>query len=63
MFEQTQLSEQFQALLNAQEKTARQCLQAAGQTSDPHLKEEIQQLHREKQRHMELTERLLEIVE
>ena len=62
MFEETQLSEQFQALLHAQEKIATQCLQAAGQTSDPQLKEEIQQLHREKQHHMELTERLLEIV-
>ncbi len=62
MLEHVMLREQFQTLLNTQQAALGQ-YQTAAQTADPESKAKLDQLCREKLRHVELTQRLLEIVE
>ena len=63
MLEQSMLAEQFRNLLAAERQAENACAELAEQVDDPQLKERLQQFCREKQRHVELAERLLEIVE
>lgn len=62
MLEQSVLREQFEKLRDTQLAALGQ-YEAAAQTADPAAKADFVQLCREKRRHIELTERLLEIVE
>jgi len=63
MLEQAMLSERFRFLLSRQEQATRMYDELAAKTVDPDMRQEIQQLVRDKQRHVRLTERLLEIVQ
>ncbi len=63
MLEQAILRDQFQELLDKERQAERRYAELAEQTDDPQLREQILQLRRDKQRHAELTERLLEILE
>ena len=62
MYEQAQLAEQFAKLLAQAEQVERMYAGIADETDDADLREEIQELRRQKRRHILLTERLLEIV-
>ncbi len=62
MLDQFVLREQFKTL----QETQRQALgryESAAQNADPAAKADLDQLCRDKRRHLELTERLLEIIE
>jgi rubrerythrin len=63
MFEQAMLREQFQALLHQEQQAERLYAELVAKLTDPHLRQQVQQLHRDEQRHVRLAERLLEIVE
>lgn len=63
MLEQAILRDQFQELLDKERQAERRYAELADQTDDPQLREQILQLRRDKQRHAELAERLLEILE
>ena len=63
MLEQALLREQFQALLEQQRHAVRVYADLAGNANDPSVKQEAQQIQRDKERHILLTERLLEIVD
>ncbi len=57
------LTETFQGLLE-QERQARDVYaNLTAQVSDPEARKQVEQIHREKQHHVELVERLLEIVQ
>lgn len=62
MLEQLLLREQFKALHETQLEALGR-YESAAQTADPAARADLDQLCREKRRHLELTERLLEIVE
>jgi len=61
--EQAQLRERFTALLAQEQQALKTYEQLLAQAIDPHLRDQIELLCRDKQRHVELTERLLEIVD
>jgi len=63
MLEEALLREQFQALLDQERKALRAYDELMGQVDDPVIQAQLEQLRREKLRHVELTERLVEIVE
>jgi len=63
MLEQAMLREQFQTLLTRQQRATEVYSELAAKMTDPRLRREVEQLRREKQRHVLLTERLLEIVD
>jgi rubrerythrin len=63
MFEQSEMADQFQVLLRLEEQAEQTYSQMLQQTADPQLRAKIEQLLREKQRHIRLTQRLIEIVE
>ena len=63
MYEQSVLAEQFAKLLAQAEQAEQMYAGIADQTDDPDLREQFQELSREKRRHVEMTERLLEIVD
>jgi rubrerythrin len=63
MFEQAMLREQFQALLRQEQQAEKLYADLVAKLTDPELLQRVQQLHRDKQRHIRLAERLLEIVE
>lgn len=62
MLEKSILRERFQSLLEQQRKAAEVYEDLASKSDDPNLKRQAIQIHREKQRHIRLTERLIEIV-
>lgn len=62
MLEQLFLREQFRILHETQREALGQYESAVSQ-ADPQARAELEQLCREKRRHLELTERLLEILE
>ncbi len=63
MLEQMILRERFEDLL-ARQQNALGCYESAGSnTTDPETRKQLNQLCKEKKRHIQLTERLLEIVE
>jgi rubrerythrin len=61
--EQAQLRDRFQVLLAQEQQALLAYEQLAAQISDPGIRDKVEHLLRDKQRHVELTERLLEIVE
>jgi rubrerythrin len=63
MLEQSILREQFQQLLRKEREAEQAYADLAGKVTDPAVREQIDQLRRDKQRHIALTERLLELVE
>jgi hypothetical protein len=63
MFDQAALAEHFQLLLARQEKAARIYADMEAKAADPAFRRQVAQLRREKQRHVELAQRLLEIVQ
>jgi len=63
MYEQVELTERFQTLLAQERQAEREYGELAAATEEPALREQIEQLRREKQRHVDLTQRLLEIME
>lgn len=62
MLEQATLREQFQTLLSQEQQALEAYAQLVAKVTDPAVRQQVEQLHRDKQRHVELTERLLEIV-
>lgn len=63
MLEQVLLREQFEELLGKQQSALGQYEEVAARETDPDTRAQLDQLCREKKRHIELTQRLLEIVE
>ena len=63
MLEEAEIAGQFQMLLDLEQQAEQLYAQMVQQNLDPHVRRQIQQLQREKQRHIALTRRLLEIVE
>jgi rubrerythrin len=63
MLEQERLREQFQALLDQEQQALAVYTELADKVRDPRLRDQVEELRRDKQRHVELTERLLEIVD
>ena len=62
MLEQATLREQFHRLLAHEQQALEACAELAANLEDPAVRQKVEQLRRDKQRHVELTERLLEIV-
>lgn len=63
MLEQALLRERFESLLKIEQEVQRAYEDLASLVDDPQGRQQIQQLARDKQRHIELTQRLLEMVE
>ena len=63
MPERAILREQFSAMLAKVRTAASQYDQLARSTEDPEARDQLQRLAREEYRHVQLTERLLEIVD
>jgi len=63
MLEQSVLRDQFQSLLDQQRQAVVLYADLAARTPDPSVRQQAQQLQRDKLRHIRLTERLLEIVD
>jgi rubrerythrin len=63
MLEQAMLREQFTDLLARERQAAEAYARILQQTSDPPVREQLQQMLRDKQKHIRLAERLLEIVQ
>ncbi len=61
--EHEQLAEQFRTLLDQQQQAEAGYAQLLPRLRDPHVLAQLQQVRRDKQRHIQLTERLLEIME
>ncbi len=62
MLEQAQVAEQFQTLLRMTEQAQQHYTQLSMAASDPNVSQKLLQLRKDKQRHIRLIERLLEIV-
>jgi rubrerythrin len=62
MLEQAQIAEQFQTLMQLTDQAQRNYAQMSLETSDPAISQKLLQLHKDKQRHIRLIQRLLEIV-
>jgi rubrerythrin len=63
MLEQATLRERFETLLEQQRQALMVYESLAGQSPDPAVRKQALQLRKEKERHIRLTERLLEIVD
>lgn len=63
MLDQARLAEQFGALLERQRQAESTYANMLASVKDAELRAQFEQLLRESQRHIELTERLIEIVE
>jgi rubrerythrin len=63
MLEQALLTEQFQSLLSGELQAAEMYTDLATRVNDPSLRQQVQRLLREKERHVRLAERLLEILD
>ena len=63
MFEEELLAEQFQSLVSHAQQVEKEYASLADDIDDPELLEQIRTLHRVKQRHVLMAERLLQIVE
>jgi hypothetical protein len=62
MLEQAQIAEQFQILMSLADQVQRDYAQMSLQTCDPTVSQKLLHLHKDKQRHIRLIQRLLEIV-
>jgi len=63
MLEQVILREQFQVLLDKEREAEKVYAEQAAKVASGLLRAQIEQLRRDKQRHIRLIERLLEIVD
>jgi hypothetical protein len=63
MLDQTFLREQIEQLLNDQENALGHYQNVTSRTTDESTRAELELMLRDKKRHIELTQRLLEIVE
>lgn len=63
MLEQAQLAEQFRKLLEQERLAEASYGELIQQLDDTALRQQVEQLLRDKQRHIRLTQRLLEILE
>ena len=63
MLETVFIEEQFLSLLDRAQRAEQMYAALADSAEDPSTREEMDQLRRDKQRHVRLAERLLEIVE
>ncbi len=63
MLEQTQIAEQFLALLEMEKQAHQMYFDLATRLTDPEALKQVRQLLHDKQRHIQLIQRLLEIVE
>lgn len=63
MLEQALLREQFQQLLSKEQEAQNTYAKMAEKVADPAALQQLQLLQRDKQRHIRMIERLLEIVE
>ena len=63
MLEQALLREQIQALLATENQTQQAYTRLTAATGNPQLREQLEQFNKDKQRHIRLTEQLLEILE
>jgi len=63
VLEQAILRERFEELLEMQRRAMAGYAELTAKSSDPAVREDLDHLRREKLRHVQLTERLLEIVE
>ena len=61
--EQAMLAEQFAELLAREQEAEKACAELLDNTSDLNARRQLQQIYREKVHHVQLVERLLEIVE
>ena len=61
--EHAMLAEKFRGLLEKERQAEKMYADLAGQIADPGARRQVEQIHREKVRHVELVERLVEIVE
>jgi ferritin-like metal-binding protein YciE len=61
--DQAILREQFESLLASERQALDACQKLLSRLSDPSSRKQIEQLMRDKQKHIGLIERLLEIVE
>jgi len=57
------LAERFHKLLCQEQQAERAYAELADKTGDTSARRQLEQIHREKARHVQLVERLLEIVE
>ena len=63
MLEQATLRERFQTLLEQQRQALMVYESVAGLSCDPGVRKQALQIRKEKERHIRLTERVLEIVD
>ena len=63
MLEQALLREQIQAFLTAETQAQQAYTRVTATTDNPQLREQLEQLGKDTQRHIRLTEQLLEILE
>ena len=63
MFEEAVLAEQFTKLLAQEKEAERMYAGLAGSADDPGVRSEAERFRRDKQRHVRLARRLLEIVQ
>ena len=61
--EQAMLAEKFRALLETECQAEKVYAELADQITDVMARRQVEQIHLEKRRHVQLVERLLEIVE
>ncbi len=61
--EHAMLGEQFQSLLETELAAEKAYCELIGQIADPSIRQDVEQIHRDKLRHVQLAERLVEIVE
>ena len=57
------LTERFRQLLEQERQAEMLSAEMVGQVSDPAARQQLEEMHRDKLRHVQLVERLLEILE
>jgi len=57
------VAEQLNSLLDQERQAAKLAAELAGQVSDESSRRQLEEMHRDKLRHVQLVERLLEILE
>ena len=63
MLEQMMIREQFQTLLSESRQAAQDYAKLAGRLDNGALRSQVEQLQKDKQRHVRLAQRLLEIIQ
>lgn len=63
MLEQVMLAQQIETLIQAQRQAAGTYASLASKAADPAVRTQLQQLCRDKEKHIALAQRILEIIE